>query len=137
MCPPTLTASSFIGYPHWAIAGQLKAYYLVQAAYWVQQVLVLLLRLERPRKDHNQFMVHHCVTIWLIRCVPLCILLASSSPTVHSWSYAVNLTYIGQAVYLSMDIPEVFFSVSLCLQLQLCSYRLTAASFRNSSSISL
>ncbi|KAF7316164.1 Longevity assurance proteins LAG1/LAC1 [Mycena indigotica] len=92
------TAAFWLEYPHWAMTPQLKAYYLVQAAYWIQQVLVLLLHLERPRKDHNEFVVHHCVTIWLI-----------------GWSYLMNLTLIGHAVYLSMDVPEVFFSFSKLL----------------------
>ncbi|KAF7325697.1 Longevity assurance proteins LAG1/LAC1 [Mycena kentingensis (nom. inval.)] len=92
------TSAFWTDYPHWAMLPHLKAYYLVQAAYWVQQVLVLLLRLERPRKDHNELVAHHCVTIWLI-----------------SWSYLMNVTLIGQAVYLSMDVPEVFFSFSKLL----------------------
>ncbi|KAJ7065021.1 longevity assurance proteins LAG1/LAC1 [Mycena amicta] len=92
------TKAFWIDYPHWTMTGQLKAYYLIQCAYWIQQVLVLLLGLERPRKDYNEFIVHHCVTIWLI-----------------GWSYFMNFTLIGHAVYLSMDIPEVFFSFSKLL----------------------
>ncbi|KAJ6485848.1 longevity assurance proteins LAG1/LAC1 [Mycena sanguinolenta] len=88
----------WIDYPHWDMKPELKSYYLIQAAYWVQQVLVLVLGMERPRKDYNQLVVHHVVTIWLI-----------------GWSYLMNLTLIGHAVYLSMDVPEVFFSFSKLL----------------------
>ncbi|KAJ6485847.1 longevity assurance proteins LAG1/LAC1 [Mycena sanguinolenta] len=88
----------WIDYPHWDMKPELKSYYLIQAAYWIQQVLVLVLGMERPRKDYNQQVVHHVVTIWLI-----------------SWSYLMNLTLIGHAVYLSMDISEVFFSFSKLL----------------------
>ena len=45
---------------------ELKAYYLTQAAYWCQQLLVLLLKLEKPRKDYKELVAHHIVTLWLI-----------------------------------------------------------------------
>lgn len=32
---------------------------------------------------------------------------------IRSWSYGVNLTLIGNAVFVSMDIPDVFFAVRL------------------------
>ena len=44
----------------------LKAYYLTQAAYWCQQLLVLLLGLEKPRKDYMEYAAHHFVTLWLV-----------------------------------------------------------------------
>lgn len=58
----------------------MKRYYLMQLAYWVQQLFVLVLGLEKPRKDYAELVVHHLVTIWLV-----------------GWSYSVNLTYIGNA----------------------------------------
>jgi len=33
-----------------------------------------------------------------------------SHPT-HSWSYLLNLTIIGNAIYMSMDIPDAFLAV--------------------------
>ena len=45
---------------------QLKLYYLMQASFWAQQLLILLLRLEKPRKDYYELVCHHFVTIWLI-----------------------------------------------------------------------
>ena len=55
-----------IDYPHWDMKPQLKYYYLMQASFWSQQLFVLLLRLERPRKDYYELVCHHFVTIWLI-----------------------------------------------------------------------
>lgn len=45
---------------------QLKRYYLMQSAYWCQQLLVLVLGLEKPRKDYFELVLHHIVTLWLI-----------------------------------------------------------------------
>ncbi|CAG8508053.1 10600_t:CDS:2 [Racocetra fulgida] len=44
----------------------LKSYYLIQLAYWLHQVVVLILQLERPRKDLLQLVAHHIITILLI-----------------------------------------------------------------------
>jgi very-long-chain ceramide synthase len=45
---------------------QLKRYYLMHSAYWCQQLIVLLLGLEKPRKDYTELVAHHFVTLWLI-----------------------------------------------------------------------
>jgi very-long-chain ceramide synthase len=44
----------------------MKTYYLLHSAYWSQQLLVLALRIEKPRKDYTELVVHHIVTLWLI-----------------------------------------------------------------------
>ncbi|TBU32801.1 TLC domain-containing protein [Dichomitus squalens] len=85
----------WIDYPHWDMKAELKAYYLVQAAYWCQQLIVMLLGLEKPRKDYYELVAHHFVTLWLV-----------------GWSYLVNLTFIGNAVYLSMDLPDSLLALS-------------------------
>ncbi|EPT03761.1 hypothetical protein FOMPIDRAFT_1058579 [Fomitopsis schrenkii] len=85
----------WIDYPHWDMKPELKRYYLMQAAYWCQQFIVLALKLEKPRKDYHELIAHHFVTLWLV-----------------GWSYLVNLTFIGNAVYVSMDIPDVFLALS-------------------------
>ncbi|KAF8138416.1 TLC domain-containing protein [Boletus edulis] len=92
------TEHFFHGYPHWDMLPDLKQYYLVHFAYWCQQLIVLLLRLEKPRKDHNELVVHHIVTILLV-----------------GGSYLLNMTLIGNAVFMSMDIPDVFLAVSIFL----------------------
>ncbi|KAJ7485669.1 longevity assurance proteins LAG1/LAC1 [Mycena latifolia] len=83
----------WINYPHWAMTPELKRYYLMQMAYWCHQLIVLLLRLEKPRKDYHELVAHHAVTLWMV-----------------GWSYMINLTLIGNAVYMSMDIPDMFFA---------------------------
>ncbi|KAM5540480.1 hypothetical protein V8D89_005938 [Ganoderma adspersum] len=88
----------WIDYPHWDMKPELKAYYLMQAAYWCQQLIVLLLGLEKPRKDYYELVAHHFVTLWLV-----------------GWSYVVNLTIIGNAVYLSMDLPDSILGFSKLL----------------------
>ncbi|KAK2466282.1 hypothetical protein APHAL10511_001924 [Amanita phalloides] len=88
----------WIDYPHWDMNPELKRYYLMQSAYWCQQLLVLLLGLEKPRKDYAELVAHHFVTLWLV-----------------GWSYLINLTLIGNAVFMSMDIPDTFLAFSKIL----------------------
>ncbi len=92
-----------------------KSYYLTQAAYWCQQLLVLVLGLEKPRKDYNELVVHHIVTLWLVGCVQSfgtsSYRFITDEHVWYSWSYLINLTRIGTAVYISMDIPDAFLGV--------------------------
>lgn len=44
------------GYPHYKLSWETKAYYLLQAAFWVSQIMVI--HIEKRRKDHYQ--VRHC-----------------------------------------------------------------------------
>ncbi|KAJ3937291.1 MAG: longevity assurance proteins LAG1 LAC1 [Lentinula lateritia] len=92
------TEAFWIDYPHWNMIPELKRYYLMHMAYWIQQLLVLVLGLEKPRQDYYELVAHHIVTIWLV-----------------GWSYLINLTLIGNAVYMSMDIPDAFFAFSKLL----------------------
>jgi acyl-CoA-dependent ceramide synthase len=89
------TQHFFEGYPYWRLTGLMKSYYLVQFSYWLQQFLVLALGLEKPRKDFYQLCAHHFVTIWLI-----------------GWSYLVNCTPMGNAVFITMDISDFFFALA-------------------------
>ncbi|KAG8865229.1 hypothetical protein FRB96_000119 [Tulasnella sp. 330] len=93
----------FNSYPYWRMTGFMKTYYLLQFSYWLHQFLVLVLRLEKPRKDFQELVAHHIVTLWLI-----------------GWSYLVNLTPIGNAVFITMDISDaVFASAKLLNYLQM------------------
>lgn len=47
----------------------LKRYYLMHFSYWIQQLIVLILKIEKPRKDFNELAIHHVVTLWLIGLV--------------------------------------------------------------------
>lgn len=84
------------GFPHRAHDAWFKAYYLLQASYWAQQGLVLVLLLEKPRKDFKELCLHHVVTLALI------------------WlSYRFHFTYMGVPVYITHDISDFFLAVSL------------------------
>ncbi|KAJ7624071.1 longevity assurance proteins LAG1/LAC1 [Mycena polygramma] len=85
-------------YPHTHLSGAMKRYYLSQIAYWLQQALVLLLGLEARRSDYWEFVVHHVVTVWMV-----------------TWSYLMNVTLLGTAVFVSMDVPDVLLAFSKML----------------------
>lgn len=63
----------FSDYPHWDMKPLLKRYYLMHFSYWIQQLIVLILRIEKPRKDFKELAAHHVVTLWLIGYVRACL----------------------------------------------------------------
>ncbi len=85
-------------YPHKTIFFWMKVFYLGQAAFWTQQASVLVLQLEKPRKDYNELVFHHIVTMALIYS-----------------SYTFNFTWIGIAIYITMDVSDFFLSLSKIL----------------------
>ncbi|TIB70751.1 longevity assurance proteins LAG1/LAC1 [Wallemia mellicola] len=89
--------SGAIGYPHWDMKPHIKLYYLLQTSYWLQQMLVLILGLEKPRKDFNELIMHHIVTLWLVL-----------------WSYLINLSMIGNAIFVTMDVSDIFLALAKC-----------------------
>lgn len=90
-------AGMFEGYPHKTLDGDFKFYYLFQGAYWAQQAIVLILGMEKPRKDFKELVMHHIISISLI------------------WaSYRFHFTYMGLPVYITHDISDFFLAVS-CL----------------------
>jgi len=88
------TTAMFEGFPHKTHVAVFKAYYLLQAAYWAQQAIVLVMLLEKPRKDFKELVLHHVVTLALIWC-----------------SYRFHFTYMGIAVYITHDISDFFLAV--------------------------
>lgn len=82
-------------FPHKTHESVVKFYYLFQAAYWAQQAIVLLLVMEKPRRDFKELVGHHIVTLTLI-----------------ALSYCFHFTYMGIAVYLTHDISDFFLAVS-------------------------
>lgn len=90
------TAGMYEGFPHRAHEGWFKAYYLLQASYWAQQAVVLMLQLEAPRKDFKELVLHHVVTLALI-----------------GLSYRFHFTYMGIAVYITHDISDFFLAVGM------------------------
>lgn len=82
-------------FPHRTHEAVFKFYYLFEAAYWAQQALVMVLGIEKPRKDYRELVAHHIVTLALI-----------------GLSYRFHFTYIGIAVYITHDISDFFLAVS-------------------------
>jgi acyl-CoA-dependent ceramide synthase len=92
------TYGMYEGFPHLTNLAPVKFYYLFQAAYWSQQAIVLLLGMEKPRKDFKELVGHHIVTLGLI-----------------ALSYRFHFTYIGLAVYTTHDISDFFLATSKTL----------------------
>ncbi|CAI2019062.1 hypothetical protein SEUBUCD646_0H00560 [Saccharomyces eubayanus] len=75
-----------------------KVFYLGQTAFWAQQACVLVLQLEKPRKDYKELVFHHIVTLLLI------------------WSsYVFHFTKMGLPIYITMDVSDFFLSLSKVL----------------------
>ena len=89
------TTAFWESYPNKIHTGVFKAYYLLQWSFWTQQAIVLLLQLEKPRKDFKELVLHHVVTLALITC---------------SWRF--HYTYIGVCVFITHDISDLFLAVS-------------------------
>jgi acyl-CoA-dependent ceramide synthase len=86
------TKHFWIGYPHWRMLPELKVYYLLQFSYWLQQLLVLVLRIEKPRSDFFELTCHVCMTS--LRMVMLADPALQHIVTLWlvGWSYFLNLT---------------------------------------------
>ncbi|PLB47553.1 longevity-assurance protein 1 [Aspergillus steynii IBT 23096] len=92
------TTAMFEGFPHREHTALFKSYYLLQASYWAQQAIVLLLQLEKPRKDYMELVGHHIITLALI-----------------ALSYRFHFTYMGIAVYITHDVSDFFLATSKTL----------------------
>lgn len=92
------TRGMYEGFPHKTHEAIFKFYYLFQGAYWAQQMIVLMLGMEKPRKDFRELVGHHIVSVMLI-----------------ALSYRFHFTYMGLAVYITHDISDFFLAVSSSL----------------------
>ncbi|KAK1599149.1 TLC domain-containing protein [Colletotrichum navitas] len=92
------TRGMYEHFPHLTHNAGFKFYYLFQAAYWAQQAIVLLLGMEKPRKDFKELVGHHIVSLALI-----------------GLSYRFHFTYMGLAVYSTHDISDFFLATSKVL----------------------
>lgn len=92
------TTEFYATYPHKTHEWMLKRFYLMQASFWAQQSMVLILQLEKPRKDFHELVFHHIVTMALILL-----------------SYRFHFTWIGLAVYFTMDVSDFFLATSKTL----------------------
>ncbi|KAF9918257.1 sphingosine N-acyltransferase lag1 [Lobosporangium transversale] len=77
-------------YPKTHLDATMKWYYLIQFAFWLQQLLLAILGIEKRRKDFLEYMIHHIITCLLI-----------------GFSYSFNLTSVGHAVLCSMDFSDI------------------------------
>ncbi|EXA34770.1 Sphingosine N-acyltransferase lag1 [Fusarium oxysporum] len=84
-------------WPNREISGLMKIYMLAQLAFWLQQMIVI--NIEKRRKDHWQMLSHHVVTIALVYC-----------------SYRYGLTRVGNVVLILMDFNDLVFSIAKCLK---------------------
>jgi very-long-chain ceramide synthase len=89
------TRGMYEDFPHKTLSANLKFYYLFQASYWAQQAIVMLLGLEKRRKDYYELVAHHIITLSLI-----------------GLSYRFHFTHIGVAIYITHDISDFFLAVS-------------------------
>ena len=87
-----LLLSLWRDFPRLHLELSLKAYYLGQSAFWVQQIFVL--HVEERRKDHYQMLMHHVVTIALLL-----------------FSYSYYQTRAGNAILVLMDAVDLVFPV--------------------------
>ncbi|KAI5452830.1 sphingosine N-acyltransferase lag1 [Naganishia albida] len=92
------TSAFWTTFPVLEMPALLKAYYLLQFSYWLQQTIILAARVEKPRKDFKELVAHHVVTLWLI-----------------GWSYCLTLTYIGVGVFVTMDVSDIFLALAKCI----------------------
>ena len=80
--------------------GQLKWYFLIQLAFYLQ--LLLAINLEERRKDYTQMFSHHVITCALMY---VC--------------YAYRYTKIGNVILCIMDVVDILLPVSAMLLLWL------------------
>lgn len=84
------------GWPNRELSGNMKWYYLIQFAFWVQQILVV--NIEERRNDHWQMFTHHIIT---------CVLMFTS--------YGYHQTKVGNTILCLMDSVDVILAVSRAL----------------------
>ena len=75
------------------MTGPFKWYYLVQFAFWLQQILVV--NIEERRKDYLQMFTHHVITCALIFT-----------------SYGYHQTKVGNLILCLMDVVDIVLPVS-------------------------
>ncbi|RDW66901.1 hypothetical protein BP5796_09650 [Coleophoma crateriformis] len=84
-------------WPNREMTGLRKWYILVQYAFWLQQILVI--NLEKRRKDHWQMFTHHIVTTMLLFT-----------------SYGYHQTKVGNVILCMMDVVDLFLPLAKCLK---------------------
>jgi acyl-CoA-dependent ceramide synthase len=81
-------------FPTQNLSKNVKWYYLVQFAFWLQQLFVV--NIEERRKDHWQMFTHHIFTSALLFT-----------------SYGFYQTRVGNVILCIMDVVDILLSVCL------------------------
>jgi very-long-chain ceramide synthase len=84
-------------WPTREMSGLAKWYYLVQFAFWLQQLVVV--NIEKRRKDHVQMFTHHIITCTLIFL-----------------SYGYHQTKVGNVILCLMDVVDLFLPLAKILK---------------------
>ncbi|KAI6250731.1 Sphingosine N-acyltransferase-like protein [Erysiphe necator] len=84
-------------WPMREMGGLRKWYILVQYAFWLQQIMVI--NVEKRRKDHWQMFTHHIVTTTLIFT-----------------SYVYHHTRVANMILCVMDIVDIILPIAKCLK---------------------
>ena len=84
-------------WPTREMSGLAKWYYLVQFAFWLQQIVVV--NIEKRRKDHWQMFTHHIITCTLIFT-----------------SYGYHQTKVGNLILCLMDVVDLFLPLAKILK---------------------
>lgn len=79
-------------WPSRQLSGELKWYFLVQLAFYLQALLAI--NLEERRKDFGQMFLHHCVTSFLMYV-----------------AYAYRWTNVGNVILCIMDVVDFLLPV--------------------------
>lgn len=87
----------YIDWPHYRMPSLFKKYYLVSIAFWLQ--LIVVLNIEKKRKDHLQMFSHHIITVALV---------------MGSYYYYYNR--IGNMILMLMDSVDIFLSTAKVLK---------------------
>lgn len=82
-------------WPNREIGALRKWYILVQYAFWLQQIMVI--NIEKKRKDYWQMFTHHIVTTMLIFT-----------------SYGYHQTKVANLILCFMDPVDILLAVSIC-----------------------
>lgn len=86
-------AELWTDWPTREISGTMKFYFLTQWAFWLQQLLVV--HIEKQRKDYWMMIVHHVVTIGLVAA-----------------AYSYHFTRVGNLILIIMDVVDIIFPVT-------------------------
>ncbi|KAJ5023190.1 TLC domain-containing protein [Bipolaris maydis] len=84
-------------FPTREMTGLMKSYYLLQLAFWLQQIFVL--NFEKRRKDYLQMLTHHVITS---------VLLATS--------YTYYQTKVGNVILCLVDVVDALFAAAKLLK---------------------